>query len=87
MERNQLLLADLDRRVEASNRRYVGRTVTVLAEGPSKRNPSRWSGRSDTNKVVLFPPTADLEPGDLVTVKVERTTSHSLFGEIVPTAE
>ncbi len=87
MERNQLLLADLDRRVEASNRRYVGRAVTVLAEGPSKRNPRRWSGRSDTNKVVLFTPSADLEPGDLVTVKVERTTSHSLFGEIVPTAE
>lgn len=87
MERNQLLLADLERRVEASNRRYVGRAVEVLVEGPSKRNPSRWSGRSDTNKVVLFAPTAGLEPGDLVTVQVDRTTAHSLFGEIVAAAE
>lgn len=84
MERNQLLLDDLDRRVAVANRRYVGRAVEVLVEGPSKRNAERWTGRSDTNKVVLFSPSPGLAPGDLVTVRIERTTSHSLFGEIVP---
>jgi tRNA-2-methylthio-N6-dimethylallyladenosine synthase len=83
MERNQVLLADLDRRAKAMNKGYVGRDVEVLVEGPSKRNAARWAGRSDTNKVVIFEPIAELAVGDLVTVHIDRTTSHSLFGTIV----
>jgi tRNA-2-methylthio-N6-dimethylallyladenosine synthase len=83
MERNQLLLADLDKRVKAMNKRYVGQDLEVMVEGPSKRNSERWTGRSDTNKVVIFDPVEGLQVGDFVTVRIDRTTSHSLFGDIV----
>jgi tRNA-2-methylthio-N6-dimethylallyladenosine synthase len=82
MARNQLLLADLDKRVKGMNARYVGRDLEVLVEGPSKRNSARWTGRSDTNKVVIFEPVPELKAGDFVTVHIDRTTSHSLFGQV-----
>ncbi|OGV82401.1 MAG: tRNA (N6-isopentenyl adenosine(37)-C2)-methylthiotransferase MiaB [Lentisphaerae bacterium RIFOXYB12_FULL_65_16] len=79
-ERNQILLADLVARAESANTRYQGRTVRVLVEGESKRNSTRWTGRSDTNKVCIFPRTDGMQPGDLVDVVITRTTANSLFG-------
>jgi tRNA-2-methylthio-N6-dimethylallyladenosine synthase len=83
LERNKLLLDDLESGVARRNRAYLGQTVTVLTEGPSKRNAARWCGRSDTNKVCIFTPSPDLRPGELVPVRIRRVTSHSLFGDIV----
>jgi tRNA-2-methylthio-N6-dimethylallyladenosine synthase len=84
LQRNQLLLDDLDASVAARNQAAVGQHVEVLAEGPSRRNAARWQGRSDTHKVVIFDPVGPLAPGALVRVAVERATAHSLFGSIVP---
>jgi tRNA-2-methylthio-N6-dimethylallyladenosine synthase len=81
-ERNQVLLADLAARAESANTRYQGRTVRVLVEGESKRNPARWTGRSDTSKVCIFPRPAGMQPGDLVEVIINRTTANSLFGRV-----
>ena len=83
-ERNQILLTDLEERAERSNRLAVGTTQEVLADGPSKRNAARWAGRSRTNKVCIFEPTATTAPGDLVQVRISRATSHTLFGELEP---
>ncbi len=81
-ERNRILLDDMERRTRRRNRHYVGRTLEVLAEGASKRNPQRWSGRSRENKVCLFEPLPELRPGQLTQVCIERTTGSSLFGRI-----
>jgi tRNA-2-methylthio-N6-dimethylallyladenosine synthase len=81
-ERNQVLLADLERRVAQANKSYVGRTVEVLLEGPSKRNSKRWAGRSDTNKVCIVEPRPGLHPGDLTQIRITRATAHALFGEL-----
>ena len=52
-------------------------------EGVSKRNPNRWCGRTDLNKVVLFPPAPQgCLPGELLRIKIDRTTENSLFGKI-----
>ncbi len=83
LERNKTLLDDLEGSVRQRNQAYLGRTVEVLAEGPSLRNPARWQGRSDTAKVVIFDPAPGLAPGALVRVIVERATAHSLFGKRV----
>ncbi len=83
-ERNQLLLADLARRAEESNARLVGRTFEVLVEGASKRNATRLMGRTGTNKVVVFEPDNVVKPGDLVRLHIERCTSMTLFGKIIP---
>lgn len=82
-ERNQILLADLTERVATSNAKYKGQTVEVLVEGSSKRNESRWSGRTSTYKTVIFAPLPHVAPGDVVKVQIKRTTSMSLFGDIV----
>ncbi len=67
------------------NAAEVGRVHEVLIEGPSKRDPKEWKGRSDTNKTVIF--THDdvrgYIVGDIVKVAVERSTSATLFGTLV----
>lgn len=67
------------------NQTEIGRTVEVLVEGPSKRDPSQWHGRTDTNKVVVFPhigTDADYVVGDIVRVRIESATSATLLGSI-----
>ena len=83
MERNQILLDDLAAAVQSRNRGYLGKTVEVLIEGQSKRNQERWTGRTDLNKVCIFPPKEGFSPGQLCQVKIKRSTANSLFGEIV----
>ncbi len=80
-ERNQILLADLAETTEKHNKAIVGSTVEVLVEGVSKRNASRWCGRSDSNKVVVFEPSPDIKIGDLVKLKISRATAMTLFGK------
>ena len=36
------------------NRRLVGQTVEVMAEGPTEKHPKIWSGRTRGNKLVLW---------------------------------
>lgn len=36
------------------NQEYVGRRVQVLVEGLSKNNPDFYTGRTDSNKIVIF---------------------------------
>jgi tRNA-2-methylthio-N6-dimethylallyladenosine synthase len=64
------------------NRAWEGRHVEVLVEGSSRRDPSRLYGRTEHGKTVVFP-AAGAEPGELVTVAVSGSTSHTLHGELV----
>ena len=80
--RNQLLLGDQARRVEAINDALIGSQVEVLVEGPSLRNAARWSGRTRTNKVAVFDPVAGVQRGDGVKLVVERVTATTLYGKV-----
>ena len=84
-ERNQILLADLERRAGDANRKLIGRTFELLVEGPSKRNAARWSGRTDTFKQAVFTPDPEnpVESGDFVRVKIVRATPTTLYGKLV----
>jgi tRNA-2-methylthio-N6-dimethylallyladenosine synthase len=62
------------------NKLEVGRTHLVLAEGYSKRSDEKLSGRTDTNKVVIFD-RKDYVLGDYVEVRITESTSATLFGE------
>jgi tRNA-2-methylthio-N6-dimethylallyladenosine synthase len=64
-----------------SNRRDVGKTFTVLAEGDSKRSKDALFGRTSHNKVVVFPK-ANFKAGDYVPVKVTECSSATLIGEL-----
>ena len=80
-ERNQILLEELARGVARHNAAAVGTTVQVLVEGPSPRNPARWTGRTDLNKVVLFPPRDDIRAGDLRDFTITRATENALYAD------
>lgn len=60
--------------------RFLGQTVEVLIEKPSKKSAVHWSGRNSENTMVVFPK-GDYKPGDFVNVLVTDFTSATLIGE------
>jgi len=65
-----------------ANRRFEGKDVEVLVEGPSKTNPRKLTGRTRTNRIVVFEGKPDLV-GRLVMVRVREAKTFTLFGEAV----
>lgn len=67
------------------NNEEIGKTHEVLVEGVSKKNANEWRGRTGTNKTVVFPHNeqADYVVGDLIHVTINRSTSATLFGNVV----
>jgi len=65
-----------------SNRADVGKVFEVLVEGVSKRSGESFFGRTETNKVCVFP-REDSKVGDYVQVRVISCTAATLKGEIV----
>ncbi|MGL4909767.1 MAG: tRNA (N6-isopentenyl adenosine(37)-C2)-methylthiotransferase MiaB [Cetobacterium sp.] len=61
---------------------YEALTVRVLVDGPSKKNDKVLSGRTSTNKVVIFSGDRELE-GTFVNIKINECRTWSLYGEIV----
>jgi tRNA-2-methylthio-N6-dimethylallyladenosine synthase len=77
--RMQRLVEVVQRRARERAQRFVGRSLEVLVEGPSRTDPTRLRGRSRHNKVVNF---AGLgQPGELVEVQIVSATSQTLMGE------
>ena len=65
-----------------SNHRDVGKTFEVLVEGFSKRSREQMCGRSQQNKMIVFPK-GDTKPGDFVKVRITEASSATLIGELV----
>jgi tRNA-2-methylthio-N6-dimethylallyladenosine synthase len=79
IERMERLLEVVQRRARERAQRFVGRTLEVLVEGPSRNDPSRLRGRTRHNKVVNFSGLA--QPGEIVDIEIHEATSQSLAGE------
>ena len=75
--RNQVLLDVQGRLSLERNREKVGRRVEVLVEGPSKRDPERLTGRTDSHQLVHFAAGRDLA-GRFVEVDVVGAGANSL---------
>ncbi len=60
-----------------SNKAELGNRHVVLVEGTSKRSEDQLSGRTDTNKMVVFD-RMDFERGDYVEVEITDCTSATL---------
>jgi tRNA-2-methylthio-N6-dimethylallyladenosine synthase len=78
-ERMERLVEVVQRRATERAQRFVGRTMDVLVEGPSRTDPAKLRGRTRHNKTVNFHGTA--QPGELVEVEIESATSTTLAGE------
>src|SRR5262249_3902800 len=81
--RRIVALQALQRDVQSAlNARLVGPTVDVLVDAASRRRETELSGRTSSNVVVNLPgPTAWI--GRTVTVRIERSGPHSVWGTAV----
>ncbi|MGH7822120.1 MAG: radical SAM protein, partial [Candidatus Binatia bacterium] len=80
---------DLQERISAERaRRWHGRVVEVLVEGPARRQQGWLAGKSAEFRTAVFP-AGGRRVGDLVPVLVHDSTAHTLIGEAVeaPPAE
>ena len=64
------------------NQADIGKTFTVLVEGPSRKSQDFLQGRNSANKVVVFPK-EDCVKGQYVRVRVEECTGATLMGKVV----
>jgi tRNA-2-methylthio-N6-dimethylallyladenosine synthase len=88
--RNNNLLAIQNRVSLEHHRRWIGQTVLVLVEGPSKAalkqeagtGPIQLTGRTMTDHIVVFEGNERLI-GQTVSIRVEEATSFTLFGTIL----
>lgn len=81
-ERLQRLIDLQNRKSKEASDSYKGKVERVLVEGPSRKNEEVLTGRTSTNKIVLFAGDKELE-GTFVNVKINECKTWSLYGEIV----
>jgi tRNA-2-methylthio-N6-dimethylallyladenosine synthase len=67
---------------EKNNEKEIGRRHLVLVEGTSKRSEEQLSGRTDTNKMVVFDRN-NYQKGDYVEVEITGSTSATLIANPV----
>ena len=76
-------IIDLQNGISAErNAAREGTVMQVLVEGASKRNPKEWRGRTRENHVVIFDH-VDQQIGEYIDVRIDRSTSATLFGHEV----
>ncbi len=91
-ERNQRLL---EIQKEISTKMYaesVGSIDKVLIEGPSQKDPKRYTGRNTAHQIVVFdaPERAEVAEGlvgKILPIQIEASTNLTLFGRLLDTEE
>jgi tRNA-2-methylthio-N6-dimethylallyladenosine synthase len=78
---NEVIALHRQHSLEA-NQAELGRIHRILVEGPSKKNPAEFCGRTDSNKMVIFPK-GNLEKGHYATVEITDCTSGTLRGKVI----
>ena len=72
-----------DSQVEVQNEKYIGTVQSIMIEGKSKNDETKYTGRTDTNKVVIFEPSNQEKIGDIIKVKITENHKWFLVGEII----
>jgi tRNA-2-methylthio-N6-dimethylallyladenosine synthase len=88
--RNNDLLAVQTAISQEDNRKFLGRTVEVLVEGPSKSavkrdvagGPGQLMGRTPCDRIVVFEGHERLV-GQIVPIEIEDASAVTLFGQVV----
>ncbi|MFV0424900.1 MAG: tRNA (N6-isopentenyl adenosine(37)-C2)-methylthiotransferase MiaB [Bacilli bacterium] len=78
-QRLQELNKFINKYAEISNQAFIGKTVKVLVDGPSKKNPDVLSGYCEQNKIVLFEGNIK-DIGEIVDVKIDTINTWSMYG-------
>ena len=72
-----------DSSIDEMNEKYIETVHEILIEGYSKNNENNFTGRTDSNKVVIFKPDNIHKIGDKVKVKIIESHKWYLQGEII----
>jgi tRNA-2-methylthio-N6-dimethylallyladenosine synthase len=86
-DRNGRLLDVVQRVTGARSALLAGRTMEVLVDGTSRKNPGELSGRTRCNRVVNFDGQGQVAVGDVVPVQVTEVLPHSLRGALATPEE
>ncbi len=74
----------LQERVSAErNRALAGQRFAVLVEGRARRGGGMLAGKTPQFKTAVFPAADSISPGDIVTVRVDSATAHTLHCALV----
>ena len=81
-------IIDLQQQISfEKNQELLGTDEVVLVEGLSRKSDQFYAGRTDTNKVVIFPKKNEISQGSYVSVKINKATHATLFGDFVDTVD
>lgn len=81
-QRMQRLLA-LQREIAVeNNKRFIGRVLTVLCDGESKKRSGNMTGRSSENMLVEFAGTPDML-GKFLQVRITDSRNNCIIGEMI----
>lgn len=76
------LKALVESQIEENNKKYIGTTQKILVEGESKNNSNMLSGRTESNKVVIFEESKELID-KIINIKIISQHMWYLKGEIL----
>lgn len=65
------------------NKSFLGKTVVTFVEGISKKDKNMISTRTPTGKIIHINASDGLLPGDKINVKITKTMSYQMYGELV----
>ncbi|MEJ2195246.1 MAG: tRNA (N6-isopentenyl adenosine(37)-C2)-methylthiotransferase MiaB [Ignavibacteriaceae bacterium] len=81
-------IIDLQQQISyEKNQELLGTEEIVLVEGLSRKSEKFYAGRTDTNKVVIFPKQNEIVKGSYVKVKLNKATHATLFGDFLDSAD
>ncbi len=81
-ERNQDLLGVVNRLALPKYDALVGEAVEVLCEGYSRYTNDRLTGRTRTNKIVVFEGNFERHTGEILNIRVREAKGFTLYGEL-----
>ena len=81
-ERLQQLMRLQNYKAKEESQKYLGKTVKVLVEGPSRKNPEMLTGRTSTHKIVLFKSDRTDLKGKFVHTRIYEAKTWTLYGEL-----
>ena len=85
LKRLQQLQALLEVNVQRISASRVGKTQTILVEGPSRKSAAELMGRTECNRIVNFDggPASDRLVGQMLDLEITQALPHSLRGAVL----
>ena len=84
LRRLQHLQATIEENVQRISQSRVGTVQRILVEGPSRKDPAEYMGRTECNRIVNFPagPQPERLVGQMLDVHITQAYPHSLRGSL-----